>query len=298
MINYSIIIPHYNIPDLLMRCLRSIPVREDIQVIVVDDCSPCQEDVFRMLEELNRPYLEYYSTPIGGSAGRARNVGLDHAKGKWLIFADADDFFDENFEQILDEHVEDTEDFLFFNVRSVFSEDITCSTNRDERSSMIADFKRTGDNVPIRACCPPPWGKMIKKELIGSYNIRFDETRWSNDQFFSAVSGIKASHVKVIDEVLYVVTERQGSLSFALRQHDNISCVEECLVRLKIAVKTQHMLDKNQVIPPFRIYLHYAMLLLHKYPKHFILNFPCLFFEYPSIGMSVIRHWWRQKMKL
>ena len=38
-INYSIIIPHKNIPELLVRCLNSIPEREDIQVIVVDDCS-------------------------------------------------------------------------------------------------------------------------------------------------------------------------------------------------------------------------------------------------------------------
>ena len=34
---FSIIIPHKDIPDLLMRCLKSIPVSEDIQVIVVDD---------------------------------------------------------------------------------------------------------------------------------------------------------------------------------------------------------------------------------------------------------------------
>jgi len=40
MYNYSIIIPHYNIPELLMRCLKSIPKRDDIQVIVVDDGSP------------------------------------------------------------------------------------------------------------------------------------------------------------------------------------------------------------------------------------------------------------------
>ena len=31
---FSIIIPHYDIPDLLMRCLKSIPVSKDIQVIV------------------------------------------------------------------------------------------------------------------------------------------------------------------------------------------------------------------------------------------------------------------------
>lgn len=36
---YSIIIPHKNIPDLLRRCLDSIPQRPDIQIIVVDDNS-------------------------------------------------------------------------------------------------------------------------------------------------------------------------------------------------------------------------------------------------------------------
>lgn len=38
-INYSIIIPHKNIPQLLQRCLDSIPIRDDVQVIVVDDNS-------------------------------------------------------------------------------------------------------------------------------------------------------------------------------------------------------------------------------------------------------------------
>lgn len=39
MINFSIIIPHKDIPDLLQRCLDSIPIRDDVQVIVVDDDS-------------------------------------------------------------------------------------------------------------------------------------------------------------------------------------------------------------------------------------------------------------------
>ena len=39
MINYTVIIPHKNIPELLQRCLDSIPERDDIQVIVVDDNS-------------------------------------------------------------------------------------------------------------------------------------------------------------------------------------------------------------------------------------------------------------------
>ena len=35
--NYSIIIPHHNTPDLLQRLLHSIPQRDDLEVIIVDD---------------------------------------------------------------------------------------------------------------------------------------------------------------------------------------------------------------------------------------------------------------------
>ena len=37
--NYSIIIPHKNTPDLLKRCINSIPVRKDLEIIIVDDNS-------------------------------------------------------------------------------------------------------------------------------------------------------------------------------------------------------------------------------------------------------------------
>ena len=36
---YTIIIPHKNIPLLLQRCLDSVPLRNDVQIIVVDDGS-------------------------------------------------------------------------------------------------------------------------------------------------------------------------------------------------------------------------------------------------------------------
>ena len=39
MIDYSIIIPHYNNAEDLKRCLASIPEREDVEIIIVDDNS-------------------------------------------------------------------------------------------------------------------------------------------------------------------------------------------------------------------------------------------------------------------
>lgn len=56
--------------------------------------------------ELSRPYLEFIRASKNGGAGYARNVGLEHAKGKWLLFADADDFYVDNMYDIISMHVE------------------------------------------------------------------------------------------------------------------------------------------------------------------------------------------------
>ena len=74
---------------------------EDIQVIVVDDNSPDADTYLEKYPELSRPYLEFIRTTKGGGAGYARNIGLDHAKGEWLLFADADDFYVEDMYDII-----------------------------------------------------------------------------------------------------------------------------------------------------------------------------------------------------
>ena len=55
---FSIIIPHKDIPGLLMRCLRSIPVSENIQVIVVDDNSVGADTYLDRYPELSRPLFK------------------------------------------------------------------------------------------------------------------------------------------------------------------------------------------------------------------------------------------------
>ena len=62
MINYSIIIPHRNIPKLLQRCLGYIPYRDDVQIIVVDDNSDPQVVDFDNFPGMNIPNVEVYFT--------------------------------------------------------------------------------------------------------------------------------------------------------------------------------------------------------------------------------------------
>ena len=211
---FSIIIPHFDIPDLLMRCLKSILVSEDIQVIVVDDNSTDADTYLERFPELSRPYLEFIRTKTGGGAGYARNVGLEHAKGKWLLFADADDFFVDDMYDIICSYADSEADVIYFKNKAVLSDNTNIKSDRCSYINKNIDkYLAYGDEWPIRAKMYVPWGKMIKRSLIVKNNIRFDEIKYSNDVYFSLLVGYYAEKIVVADRVIYILTCRSNSLA-------------------------------------------------------------------------------------
>ncbi len=211
MINYSIIIPHYNTPDLLGRCLRSIPQRSDVQVIVVDDNSPNNEEYLTKIPELTNPGVEYYVTTDGKGAGHVRNIGLGHAVGKWLIFSDSDDFFVDDFSDILDTYVNSKSDILFFNIKSCDCYD-TNKRYSSKKDRLFNQYASSGDDMIFRVGCVDPWGKIICRQFVEDNNITFQETRAHNDLLFSVMTGVKARTVEIINRPMYWYVVREGSL--------------------------------------------------------------------------------------
>ncbi len=255
MVNYTIIIPHYNIPELLVRCLNSIPVREDVQVIVVDDCSPNAEEYPTRYPELTRPYVELYSTTQNGSAGRARNIGLEHAQGKWLVFADADDFFDDDFGALLDKYKDYKEDLIYFRARSVLSDDITQPARRSEWLDVLwKDYEQTHDLDSLCGRSPIVWSKFFKRALIEQHHIHFDETRYSNDYYFAASAAVFARKVLVEKVILYVATVRSGSLAHGMNTKEG-----ELETRAEVCFRVQKLLlehgKKTRPYEPFTMYM-------------------------------------------
>lgn len=251
---FSIIIPHYNIPDLLMRCLDSIPVCEDIQVIVVDDNSLGADTYPERYPRLSRPYLDFIRTTKGGGAGYARNVGLEHATGKWLLFADADDFFAENMLEILKPKVNSEADIVFFRKKGVLSDDIHQESEKDHYLDEIMDiYLSTGDDLPIRTRHFVPWGKIIRRDLVNRHSIRFDEVKYSNDCYFSVCSGFYANTIEVSDSVLYYKTDRPGSLA-----SDLCTKPDELRIRANVAFRIDrflfnHDMCRERIFVPYMI---------------------------------------------
>lgn len=256
---------------------------EDIQVIVVDDNSADADTYLERYPELSRPYLEFIRTTKGGGAGYARNIGLDHAKGEWLLFADADDFFVEDMYDIISSNADSEVDVIYFKIESVLSENIIQKTDRDIYIDRIVDnYYANDDEWPLRFMYCPTWGKMIKRDLINKFNIRFEEIRYSNDVFFSLFVGYHAETIKVVNKVLYVLTSRPDSLAANYCSKPN-----ELRIRAEVHYRSDLFLHQHQMCKE-RSMKQYLLLMLNKDRKLFKYYFFKLDEIYPS-KLSALR---------
>lgn len=95
----SVIIPTYKRPDTLSRAIESVLFQsyKNIEVIIVDDNNP--ETKFRnMTEKFMEKYkkdsrIVYIKHENNKERCAARNTGLEHSKGEYLMFLDNDDEF-------------------------------------------------------------------------------------------------------------------------------------------------------------------------------------------------------------
>lgn len=213
-INYSIIIPHKNSTVLLERCLISIPCRKDVQVIVVDDNSENWEELNTVVDGFLQ--VELISTQ-GGGAGHARNEALKYIRGKWVLFADADDFFHQGFLSELDKYLTSQYDIVFFDVNSCFSDDLNpCEPRIYEISKGI----KNRDVEYLKWKVHVVWGKLFNAGLIRNNHLLFDEVMASNDVMFACMASYHARKIEIDSFVLYCSTVNLNSLCYKMTRNN------------------------------------------------------------------------------
>lgn len=223
-IQLSIIIPHYNSIGLLQSLIDSIPERREIEILVIDDCSTENAEDVHCLEK-SRPWqLQlFYNEPGKNSAGACRNIGLEHAQGEWLLFADSDDYFMPGFYEGIREYLDSDYDIVYFPPTSVDLKTHESAGRHKLFAGLINEYVKRPDKenlLRLKYYWEGPCSKLIRRSLTEGGPIRFDCTKVANDAIFSVKTAYVAKKVGVSEEVIYCITKGDGSLT-ALKKKEN-----------------------------------------------------------------------------
>lgn len=231
----SIIIPHYNIPDLLEKLLESIPNRNDIQIIVVDDNSTERvAELEKVIDKQDGRCFEFYKNyTMKNSLGTCRNIGLEHAAGEWVVFADADDYYTPGWYEELRSFMDSDNDMVFFSATSVQLETGEPDTRHKMYSDRIEKYVKDpsrANELLLRYDFASACLKMYRRSFLDENGIRFLNIVTAEDTLFSLECGYKADKIACTDFPVYCITRRAGSLT-------TIRTKEYYDIRAKIRIK-------------------------------------------------------------
>lgn len=238
----SIVIPHYNSVRPLKKLLSTIPERKEIQIIVVDDNSTENLEELQEIVCSRGEQILFLKNESGkNSAGRCRNIGMGKADGKWLLFADADDYFMPDFYNALLPHFDSDADIVWF-VPTSWDLDTQKVSNRHLRYQKLVEDYLVGQSrsteIKLRYMEEAPWSKIIRRSLAAGRNIQFDETLVANDIMFSVRCAYAAGKVAASKKIIYCVTKQKGTLTTAVNK-------EKFYIRLNVFLDKYHFLKKR-----------------------------------------------------
>lgn len=116
MIKLSVVIPVYNQEDLIVRAIESVPKRDDVEIIVVDDGSTdnTSANIFENLEKFNKNIRMVVFKENQGVAN-ALNAGLELIEGEYYMALGSDDYFyTDRLNDFIDNDLNDKVDMVYF----------------------------------------------------------------------------------------------------------------------------------------------------------------------------------------
>jgi glycosyltransferase involved in cell wall biosynthesis len=238
---------------MLERLLKFTPPQQpDYQVIVVDDASTgsCVAQLHALEGKFVNVEWIYLTENVGG--GGARNAGLEIAKGEYVIFADADDFFLPTFANILDKYRDEHDaDIIFCNAISLYNETfLPCSrANPLQRYIKLSETSPQKAELNLRYLFGEPWCRIIKRATIELYSIKFEQRKSHNDTLFTYTLGYFAKNILIEKTAVYCVTRSNKSVStnnYNGRLENRVkvfSTKNKFLADHKIKIFDNHLLD-------------------------------------------------------
>lgn len=205
----SVIVPVYNTEKYLEQCLNSIlgQTLQEIEVICIDDGS--SDGSVNIIEKMRAEDARLQLlTQKNAGGGAARNLGIRHAKGKYLMFLDSDDFFHPQLLEKMVQRCEETEAQICICKARCYHEDLEFDTAEPAamREELMPEkevfcWKDMPDTI-FNAFHNWPWNKIFLRTFVTGKNLNFQEIRRTNDLFFTCRALMEAEKITALREEL------------------------------------------------------------------------------------------------
>lgn len=246
----SVVIPVYNTEKFLDKCLFSLRYQTfpRFEVLCIDDGSTDQsvEKIKRYVQSDSR--FKFFSQNHQ-FAGAARNLGIKKAKGEYLLFLDADDYFAPNL--LIDAYYQaklfDAEICVFganyFDDKESKTGDMlfVCNLTKCEKNTVFSKESNL-DNI-FSFTSPAPWSKLFKRNFILDKEIYFQDTRNANDVRFVLTALAEAERIVVLDKTLVYYRINHGT-SLQQTKDSDPTCICDALSSLKTELIKRNLFEK------------------------------------------------------
>lgn len=227
---FSIIVPVYNSESYINECIKSIIDSNYLnwELLLIDDGSTDKSGTICDEWSQRDSRIKVFHK-VNGGVSSARNLGIEKAKGYWLIFVDSDDFISPDFmNRILEKTSCGDADLVFNDFNIIYS-------NKRElfrTYSWNANKEESFRNYLVHSWPRVAWGA-VKKDLITKNNIRYPENLTAFEDFHFMCRCILCSHKVIkISEPLYNyrrtnVSSITNTLTISRKKHDELWVYED-----------------------------------------------------------------------
>ena len=193
----SIIVPFNNGKQYLERCLNNLSKIEydDYEIILVDDFS--KDNSEQIAKKYNNTKYFYTNEETIG-VGNARNLGIEKASGKYIIFVDVDDTIEKDLFINLEEYMNQDIDMIKYKMKIV--------ENKESYADGPTFEAKNGEEAFNKLCfkdkyLDSPCLYLIKKELFERTNLYFEKNVYHED--FGLIPLLLANAKTVVSTDIY-----------------------------------------------------------------------------------------------